>query len=92
MAAAAVGLSAMDCARRSSSRSDSGRHGASPAQVRGKTELSRCPLSFLPNFKPSRALNHWQSDLQEASACHPCLPAMKLSREIIFVGPQLLIF
>ena len=41
-----------------SSRTDSGRHGASPAQVRGKTEPPHRPLSFPPNSKPSRAINH----------------------------------
>jgi len=68
-------------------RTDSDRHGASPAQVRGKTESSRRPLSFPPNFKPSRALNHRQSDLQEAPVCQPCPPAMEVSHGIILVGP-----
>ena len=68
------------------------RHGVSPALVRGKTEPSHHSLSFPPNFKPSRALNHRQSDLQEASVCQPCPSAMEVSRGIIFVGPQLLIF
>ena len=48
-------------------------------------ELPCHPLSFFPNFKPSRALKHLQSDLQEA-------PIREVSRGIIFVGPQLLIF
>jgi len=68
------------------------RYDASPTQVRDKTETPRRPLSFSPNFKSSRALNHRQSDLQEAPACQPCPPAMEISRGIIFVGPQLLIF
>ena len=45
-------------------------------------ELPCHPLSFFPNFKPSRALNHLQSDLQE-------VPIREVSRGIIFVGPQL---
>jgi hypothetical protein len=60
--------------------------------TRGKTKPSQRSLSFPPNFKPSRALNHRQSDLQEAPVCQPCPPAMEISRGIIFVGPQLLIF
>ena len=55
-------------------------------------ELPHRPLSFPPNFKPSRALNHQLSDLQEAPICQPCPRAMEVFREIIFVGPQLLIF
>ena len=75
-----------------SSRTDSSRHGASPGQVRGKTESSYRSLSFSPIFKPSRALNHRQFDLQEGSVRQPCPSAMEVSRGIIFVGPQLLIF
>ena len=89
---AAVGLSTMDCARRHFFPLDSGHHGASPVQVRGKTEPSHRPLSFPPNFKTSRALNHRQSDLQEALVCQPCPPAMEVSCEIILVVPPLLIF
>ena len=73
-------------------RTDSSRHSASPAQVRGKTEPSRRPLSFPPNYKSPHALNHQQSNLQEAPVCQPCPPVMEVSREIILVGPQLLIF
>ena len=90
-AAVAVGLSAMDCARRHFFP-----HRFRPPQcitgTSSKTEPSCCPLSFLPNSKTSRALNHWQSNLQEAPVCQPCPPAMKISRGIILVGPQLLIF
>ena len=75
-----------------SSCTDFNCHGASPAQVRGKTESSRRPLSFPPNSKTSCALNHQQSNLQEAPVCQPCPPAMEVSRGIILVGPQLLIF
>ena len=89
---AAVGLSTMDCARRHFFPLDSGRHGASPVQVRGKTEPSHRPLSFPPNFKTSRALNHRQSDFQEALVCQPYPPAIEISRGILLVGPQLLIF
>jgi len=60
-----------------SSRTDSSYHGASPAQVRDKTEFSRRSLSFPPNFKPSHALNYWLSNLQESF----CLPAMSASHE-----------
>jgi len=70
-------------------RTDSSRHGTLQAQVRGKMEPSHHSLSFPPNFKPSRALNHRQSDLQEASVCQPCPPAMEVSCGIIFVGPHL---
>ena len=62
------------------------RYDASPTQVRDKTETPCRPLSFPPNFKSSRALNHRQSDFQEVSVLQPCLPAMKVSREIILVG------
>ena len=75
-----------------SSRIDSSHHGASSAQVRGKTEPSHRPLSFPSNSKPSRALNHRQSDLQETPVCQPCPSAVEVSRRIILVGPQLLIF
>ena len=59
-----------------SSHTDSGRHGASPAQVRDKTEPSHHPLFFPPNSKTSRALNHRQSNLQETPVCQPCPPAI----------------
>ena len=91
-AAATVGLPPWTALVATSFRTDSSRHGASPAQVRGKTQPSHRSLSFLKNFKPSRALNHRQSDLQEASVCQPCPPAMEVSRGIILVGPQFLIF
>ena len=67
-------------------------HDASPAQVRGKTESPRRHLSFLPNSKTSRALNHRQYDMQGAPVRQPCPLAVEVSREIILVGPQLLIF
>ena len=69
-----------------SSRMDSGLQGASPAQVRGKMEPSRHPLSFPSNSKTSRALNHRQSDLQEAPICQLCPLAMEVSRGIILVA------
>ena len=71
---------------------DSGHHGASPAQVRGKTEPPHHPLSFSPNSKPSRALNRRQSKLQEAPVRQPYPPTMKISRGINLVRPQLLYF
>ena len=61
-------------------------HDASPAQVRGKTESPRRHLSFLPNSKTSRALNHRQSDLQEAPICQPCPPAMEFPVELSLWG------
>ena len=89
---AAVGCPSWTVPAATSSRTDSRRHGVSPAQVRGKMEPSRRPLSFPPNFKTSRALNHRQSDLQGAPICQACPSAMEVSREIILVGPQFLIF
>jgi len=49
-------------------------------------EPPRRPLSFPPNFKPSRALNHQQSDLQEAPICQPCPPAMEFPVELSLWG------
>ena len=75
-----------------SSRQDFDCYDASPTQIRCKTESPRRPLSFPPNLKSSHALNHRQSDLQEAFIRQPCPPAMDVSREINPVGPQVLIF
>jgi len=61
----AVNVLRMACVVATSFGNDSGRYGASPVQIRDKIELPRCPLCFLPNFKPFRALNYRQSDLQE---------------------------
>ena len=49
-------------------------------------EPPRRHLSFPPNFKPSRALNHQQSDLQEAPICQPCPPAMEFRVELSLWG------
>ena len=71
-----------------SSCTDFSHHGASPVQLRDKTEPPRCHLSFSPNFKLSRVLNHRQSDLQEALVRHP----WKFAKELTLWGPQLFIF
>ena len=65
---------------------------AATAGARGKTEPSRRSLCFLSNSKPSRALNHRQSELQEAPVRQPYPPTMKISRGINLVRPQLLYF
>jgi len=59
------------CSSASSPPWDSDRHDESPMQVKDKTEPSRRPLSFSPNFKLPHARNHHQFDSHWASVCQP---------------------